>query len=914
MAAGGSWRFLIELVSDASKAVKDFNAAEKSLKKIRQQLKGSDKEFDVFSTGVWGTAAAVQAWTAGMVWQGAKVEDAMATTGSSLEYAGSSASEMGHMFLDAGKDAAALLPVAEYAAKLGMKGAPELMEFTNVAQTMGAAFGISAQQAGDSLAKLGAATGKGTKDLALLASGMAALENRALVSRGALEMVVLRTADVAKAAGVSEAPIMALAAAFEQKGIKARMAIQPISKMVELLGKGRIPGIKLARAIGLSGEKLEAWKKMKPEERMALFTSELAKMKPEKAAKKLEALKISSGRYAKQIVGALQDTKKFNEMMGIAAAGMADTTELEKNAEERKATLTAQVGKLWTSLKALGQEIGLVLIPAVTLVVRGLNLLVQVLNYVPAPILAVLVGVGWLISSLVLLSKIMMASFVIQTLKSVSSLLILAAAQLGVTGATKLQTKATYKNAMAQIAATKATWAQFIASLRLIPAIMKTIVVLVAEKIAHIASTVWKWKWVAAAWAEVTANWALTAAQIKSTFWTVVGTIKTVALTIAQWACVAATAALSLAQGALAGVIGLASAAFGFLIPIIWGAVTALWAMAIPILIIAAKVILVIAIIVALVIAVKLITDWMMTWSSTAKKVFLAIGWLISPIVWLVFAIRLLVKHWDEVVAAMGRVWDTIKSLWASFGWLLGPIGTIIWLIQKLVKLLAGSGLEEAIGIVRGAFQKLIGIVRIVQTAILNFIMAPFKMLSNLTTRILSMGSAIGEFVWKILNPLNVLKFVFQSLAKVVAFVKGLLFGSSFLHIFEGVMGVLPSLDKLRGKFELLAQSIRNARGVPPVPTVSFAPAAKAIGETIAARTAAPKAAAPERAAAAAAAEPAAAGRAGGGGEVRIVIPVSVELDGMILTRVVAEHLTEIGLERGMKESAFPLRGVEPAY
>jgi hypothetical protein len=48
-------------------------------------------------------------------------------------------------------------------------------------------------------------------------------------------------------------------------------------------------------------------------------------------------------------------------------------------------------------------------------------------------------------------------------------------------------------------------------------------------------------------------------------------------------------------------------------------------------------------------------------------------------------------------------------------------------------------------------------------------------------------------------------------------------------------------------------------------------------------------------------------------GPTEISIPVTVELDGFILARVIAKHIVEIGRERYMNEPLNPLRGVEGA-
>ena len=49
----------------------------------------------------------------------------------------------------------------------------------------------------------------------------------------------------------------------------------------------------------------------------------------------------------------------------------------------------------------------------------------------------------------------------------------------------------------------------------------------------------------------------------------------------------------------------------------------------------------------------------------------------------------------------------------------------------------------------------------------------------------------------------------------------------------------------------------------------------------------------------------------GSGPRVRVVVPVTVELDGMVLARAQAEYEVEMGEERAYNASSAPLRGVE---
>jgi TP901 family phage tail tape measure protein len=915
-------KFLIELLGDSTSAVKEIEAASDALKMARQQASEAKTDFDLFSGGVWGTAAAIQGFTTGMVWAAANVEMEMAKAGTALEYAGTSADEMGRRFLAAGKDAATLLPVAEMAGKMGIKGAEGIEEFTSLASTYGKAMGITAEAAGSSLARIGLATGKSTENLGLLASGMVALQNKTMVSSQSLQMLILRTADVAKEAKVGEAPIMALAAAFEQKGVQARMALQPISKMVELLGEGRIPGIRLATAIGLSGEKIREWEKLSPEEKMKMFATELGKMDADVAASKLKSLGIASGRYAKQISGALRDSEKFNEMLGIASEGMKDKTALEQEAEDREKTLTVQLKSLWTSLKAVGVEIGLALIPYVKVFVGVLKFFVDILKLIPTPVLSALVVLGWFGASIILVSKFLMASFVVSTIKSIASLLIYIAATGGSTAATKLQSTATYQNAQAKMAETKATWAQFGASLKLIPVMFGVTQGVRAETIARMPLKL-----------QIQQENYERNVLGKTTMWETIrlkaNALWTGICALAKKAYAVAAVIAAAAQGAFTTALWATGAALKRVG--VWLVATAVksWALVAPVVILTIKILLVIGAVLALTYVIYGLLfgfDEANAKVRSLTKVFAGSG--------LEEAIRITV----DVMSKFGA---------AIYGYVIKPIGQAVGYVAKLTGLFAGSGLEEAIAItssrvpeLRGellslkkttvgvksltkafagsGLEEAIGITsaRIVPLRTeFNKFAGSERSLNRLSTSTGVFSRQVGTLDKEFRN-LSLVSKVFELLGKTADAVKAKLFGSSFLHIVEGIAAVMPFLTRLTKAFVKLADASQMAKmAVPEVispPTLAgTAGAGKVAG--VAAAVATARGSAGRGGARAEETVGGGGGAGGGGGEVRVVVPVTVELDGMTLARAISEQMIEINFERNMKESRHPLRGVEPA-
>lgn len=139
------------------------------------------------------------------------------------------------------------------------------------------------------------------------------------------------------------------------------------------------------------------------------------------------------------------------------------------------------------------------------------------------------------------------------------------------------------------------------------------------------------------------------------------------------------------------------------------------------------------------------------------------------------------------------------------------------------------------------------------------------------------------------------------------------LFGSSFLHIAEGIRAILPFLQLVAKLFLAITDSARP-------PAISGMEPGGGTRATIAGSI--PTAGAVAAGAVSTASPVAAPAQAGAPGQrasaqpsmAKITVPVTVALDGMVLARALSEYMVELKAERSMNEPGYPLRGVEPAY
>lgn len=130
--------------------------------------------------------------------------------------------------------------LAQIAAAAGQAGVAEgdLIKFTEAAAKIGVAFDISAEQAGDAMAKLQTALGMSLDDTVLLADSMNQLSNAQASSAADILDVVRRVGPMGKGFGFSATQTAAFASAMLSAGAKSDVAATSFQNMGLALVKG----------------------------------------------------------------------------------------------------------------------------------------------------------------------------------------------------------------------------------------------------------------------------------------------------------------------------------------------------------------------------------------------------------------------------------------------------------------------------------------------------------------------------------------------------------------------------------------------------------------------------------------------------------------------------------------------------
>lgn len=608
--------FVIEMLAEVEDAIAGLKDVSTGLMGMGESAEKADEQTGKLNLGITTVGTALASLAPAAIWAAADVETAMAKTNSAFEGTGVSAQQLAARFNDMGLSATDLLMAAEQGAKSGIKGADNLVLFADTARKMAKVTGQSTEGVANSLSKMAVSMQLGAPEVEKLASSIVYLSQRTRVSASALENVVTRIGPMAQEAGITTPALLGLATALDQGGLNARRAIGPISKLVEIMGQGELPGLSLASAIGMGGDRLQEWADMEPDQQMKLFINELGKMPKTRAEATLKGLGIASGLTADQFIAAAKDTGKFNKALDLAQTGFNNTTTLTQEFDEIMGTLTERVKKVWLQFTVLGQKAGVYLLPILKGVVIVLGGVLSVLDYIPGPILAVGAAFLSLVGAIMLVSMASKLQFVTSMLAGTKQAYALVAGIVKVIAIMFAQSGA-------QNAATAALTANVTMTQVQIATKFRMIGLWIMEKVAILqvaAVSIWE---TAVKWAQV---------------------IATTAATVAQWAYNTAMAA---GGGAVKMVVaGVSSLITGFMtmLPVMWLSVQAAWALAVPVIILMAKILLVVAIVLALIWVFKKAIEMFMEGSGWVQFFGAAILMALGPIGMIILAFLVLKK------------------------------------------------------------------------------------------------------------------------------------------------------------------------------------------------------------------------------------------------------------------------------
>jgi TP901 family phage tail tape measure protein len=262
-----------------------------------------------------------------------------------------------------------IFQVAEAAGQLGVE-TQNIEAFTRTMVDLGNTTNISAEDGAQALARLANITGTSQTQFSNLGSGLVDLGNNLATTESEILEMSLRLAAAGKTAGLSVADITGFAGALTSVGIKAEAGgtafgkvFIRIKKAVET-GSGDLDA--LAQVAGQTAQEFAQAYEQDPARAIQSFVEGLGRIEEEGGSlfQTLDQLKIKEVRLRNALLATANAGDIVEKSLDIANKGFNQNTALVEEAEKRYETTQSQIDVFGNQVKALGAQVGDILVPA----------------------------------------------------------------------------------------------------------------------------------------------------------------------------------------------------------------------------------------------------------------------------------------------------------------------------------------------------------------------------------------------------------------------------------------------------------------------------------------------------------------------------------------------------------------------
>ncbi|MBT4018540.1 MAG: phage tail tape measure protein [Alphaproteobacteria bacterium] len=272
-----------------------------------------------------------------------------------------------------------LLAIAQSAGQLGVKGAANILKFTETVAKLGTATDLSGNDAAMALARILNVTGETMDTVDVLGSVIVALGNNFAATESQITEMTTEVARATSVFGVSSAQASALAAALASVGVKSEVAGTSVGRVMHMMDAAVRSGGKhldiLSKITGQTGAQIKTLFAQDSTAAFVLFIEGLKRISDAggSAAEAMAALGLSDQRLLKTLPVLANRADLLATALDLASRETENATALNEEAAKAFESLNSQTELMWNNIKSLARSIGEDLAPGVTTAVKELG-------------------------------------------------------------------------------------------------------------------------------------------------------------------------------------------------------------------------------------------------------------------------------------------------------------------------------------------------------------------------------------------------------------------------------------------------------------------------------------------------------------------------------------------------------------
>ncbi|EAJ6035845.1 phage tail tape measure protein [Campylobacter jejuni] len=301
-----------------------------------------------------------------------------------------------------------LAAIAAAGGQIGL-GSKDVREFTNLVTKMKVAFDMSAEDVGDSVAKIKNILGISLKDMEDLGDSINNLSDNSASKAREIIDVMKRTAAAGKQIGFTKEQIAALSSSFISLGKGPEVAGTAINSLYRVLATADNMGTKTESAfakLGISGAFLKQASFDDPQKALDMFLQRISKLDQKEQMGVL--VDIFGREFADDMATLVGGLDTYKEALKNAG-DEAKKGSLQREFDTRAATTENSIILMKNAFNSLAVNLGSVFLPAISWVSAGISYLVNSITYITGLVPGLNEVLGGLIATFLLAKPAVLA-------------------------------------------------------------------------------------------------------------------------------------------------------------------------------------------------------------------------------------------------------------------------------------------------------------------------------------------------------------------------------------------------------------------------------------------------------------------------------------------------------------------------